>query len=232
MLIRMLLSGDSFLDILTTFLFAAAAMLIVIPVHELAHSFTAYKLGDDSQKLRGRLTLNPFKHLDPLGAVCLLLTGFGWAKPVMVDSSRLRKGGKFSMAIVSLAGPAANILTGTLFAVLYKAVQNKALDLISSPAATSASMTALSVLLNGFFVLFQISVNLAVFNLIPLPPLDGFGVISPLLPPRATAFMYKYRHVISIAFVVLLVTGALSVPISAASGFICKLIMKGVDLIL
>lgn len=219
---HMLGSGATFPEILINILLLGLALIIVMPVHEFAHALTAYKLGDTSQLTQGRLTLNPFKHLDPFGAVCILLTGFGWAKPVYVNGSLLKRGGKFANSFVALAGPFSNILLAIVFAFVYRL----------SGAIFSASNYFVWAVELFLQVVFMISINLAIFNLIPIPPLDGFGIINPLLPPKAQWFVRKYQQGFSIVFIILLVTGVLANPIAIASGWLQNLIMKGVSLIL
>jgi len=221
-MLQMLGSGATLPEILINILLFGLALVIVMPVHEFAHAFTAYRLGDTSQLTQGRLTLNPLKHLDPFGAVCILLTGFGWAKPVYVNGSLLKKGGRFAHSLVSLAGPFSNFLLAIVFAFLYRLVG----AFITVPSAFVSTVELF------FIVVFMISINLAIFNLIPIPPLDGFGIINPLLSTKAQMFVRKYQQGFSVVFIILLVTGALSRPIAAVSGWLQDLIMRGVSLIL
>ncbi len=218
----MLGSGATIPEILINILLLGLALVIVMPVHEFAHAFVAYKLGDTTQLTQGRLTLNPLKHLDPFGAVCILLTGFGWAKPVYVNGALLKKGGKFGHSLVSLAGPFSNLLLAIVFAFLYR--------LFGRFVTVSGSFA--STVMTFIIIVFMISINLAIFNLIPIPPLDGFGIINPLLPPKAQIFVRKYQQGFSIIFIILLVTGTLTAPISVASEWLQNLIMRGVSLIL
>lgn len=221
-MLQMLGSGATIPEILINILLFGLALIVVMPVHEFSHALVAYKLGDTSQLTQGRLTLNPFKHLDPFGAVCILLTGFGWAKPVYVNGSLLKKGGKFANSFVALAGPFSNILLAIVFAFIYR--------LFSTLFSASGYVVwAIELFLQ---VVFIISINLAIFNLIPIPPLDGFGIINPLLPPKAQWFVRKYQQAFSVVFIILLVTGVLSNPIAIASRWMQDLIMKGVSLIL
>ena len=221
-MLQMLGSGASFSEILINILLLGLALIIVMPVHECAHAYVAYKLGDTSQLTQGRLTLNPLKHLDPFGAICILLTGFGWAKPVYVNGALMTKGGKFAPSLVSLAGPFSNVLLGIVFAFLDR------LFVILVPATN----TFVSVVDLFLWVVFVISINLAIFNLIPIPPLDGFGIINPLLPVKAQMFVRKYQQVFSVIFIILLVTGMLTTPMLAASEWLQNLIEKGVALII
>ncbi len=228
MLIELLRSGASFKEILIQVLIIGIAFVVVLPIHEFSHAYVAYRLGDESQKQRGRLTLNPLKHLDPMGTLCIFLTGFGWAKPVMVDGSQLRRG-RYSMALVSLAGPLSNLLTGFVFCLLYAVIETVASQMVFPSSMALTVVTVLAVLAQTIFAL---SINLAVFNLIPMPPLDGFGIISPLLPDRARVWLVRYQRVISSIFLILLVVGVLSVPVVWLSGkiqsaflYICRLLV-------
>ena len=224
MLLRMLTSGESIEVILIQIILLTLALVIVLPVHECAHAYTAYKLGDDSQLSQGRMTLNPLRHLDPMGAVCLLLTGFGWAKPVYVDGRRLRRGGKYAELLVSAAGPLSNLLVGFVFCMLI----NTMLTLFDGVAIRSQQVYFfLDMALTFLLIVFQISINLAVVNLIPVPPFDGYGILSAFLPQRAKEFVAKNQRYVSLLFLVLLVTGAVSTPVGWVSEKI-QLLMKTV----
>jgi len=156
-----------------TIIFLFAVIIGAITIHEFSHAFTAYLMGDMTAKRLGRVTLNPIAHMDPLGTIMMIVTlmggvGIGWGKPVPVNPYNLRGNPKTSMAIVSFAGPASNLLTAIFLAAL--------LNLGMIPPATFA--------IRGVLLAINISVVLAVFNLIPLPPLDGFSVLLGLLPDR------------------------------------------------
>lgn len=158
--------------------------LLAVTVHEVAHGYAADRLGDPTARLLGRLTLNPLRHLDPVGTLALLFVGFGWARPVPVNLANLRNPHR-SMFWVALCGPAANFTLALLSALLLRAVG--ALD-----AATAADLSLVTrpVVLMAAFSLY-INVILAVFNLIPVPPLDGGRVLAALLPVRQAALLMK-----------------------------------------
>jgi Zn-dependent protease len=147
------------------------AFLAAITVHEFAHAWTADRLGDPTSRLMGRLTLNPIAHLDLIGTIMILFAPFGWAKPVQVDPFNFRHPQK-DMAITSLAGPAANLILAGLCSIL--------LRLISGILLTNIFGAVLNMFIELIIVL---NVNLAIFNLIPISPLDGYGVVGGLLKP-------------------------------------------------
>jgi Zn-dependent protease len=173
------------LQVLGPRLIAAGIILLVsFPVHEAAHAWAAYRLGDGTAKLFGRLTLNPIAHFDPIGGLILLassLTGFGigWAKPTPVNPSNLR-GGHDSEGIVAFAGPASNLVLAALGAIPFRL-------LIASDAAVP------DFVLNVVFYFVLINVALALFNLVPIPPLDGSKVLFSMMNPRQ---VYQYRPVL------------------------------------
>lgn len=183
----------------------AIPILFAITVHEVAHGWMASKFGDQTAKLMGRLTLNPVKHIDPMGTVvvpiiCLMLGGFifGWAKPVPVDWRNLRNPKK-DMAWVAAAGPGANLLMVILWALLAKIIL-----FLGSPA--SGPLYALAQMCNAGIM---INAFLMILNLFPVPPLDGSRVMSSLLPP---ALAYKYNRLERYGLVIillLLLTGIL-----------------------
>ncbi|MCL1983263.1 MAG: site-2 protease family protein [Clostridiales bacterium] len=158
-------------------------ILIALSFHEFAHAFVAYRSGDDTPKLQGRVTLNPVAHIDPFGFLCILFIGFGWGKPVMVDP-RYFKSRKRDEILVSLAGVAMNLLLAVLFGVLF-AVLAKTVPgfvFISSIGGIVCTIIANAVWIN---------LVLMVFNLIPIPPLDGFNLVSELLNIKYTETYYR-----------------------------------------
>ncbi|OGG05506.1 hypothetical protein A3D05_01605 [Candidatus Gottesmanbacteria bacterium RIFCSPHIGHO2_02_FULL_40_24] len=153
------------------FLIFAVLLLIVVTVHEFSHAFSADRLGDPTPSLMGRLTLNPFAHLDPIGTMLFVLVGFGWGKPVPFDPFNLRHPKKDS-ALISFAGPLSNILMAIISSVILRL-------LINLPNLTLSFLTA--DLIVSFI---RLNILLAVFNLIPVHPLDGFKVVGGLLPEK------------------------------------------------
>ena len=208
----MLFSGaSSFRDALIQILLLLPIILISLTVHEYSHGYAAYRLGDSTARNLGRLTLNPIKHIDPLGFLFLFLAGFGWAKPVPINSRNL-KHGKSGLAIVSLAGPLSNLLLGFIGMIVFRLC---ALYLITSLPVTIQTM------LMTFLQLFiYINVGLFVFNLFPIPPLDGSRIISVLLPSKWAYYYLRYEMYIQIALFILLAIGVLSPVILALRSYI------------
>lgn len=153
------------------------ALLVGLTFHEFSHALTADQLGDHSPRAMGRLTLNPIAHVDPIGALMLVVAGFGWAKPVMVNPAGLR-GGRRSMALVAFAGPIANVVVAIAFAVVFRVM-----DLAGVDSGFFLNLVALIV---------QLNILLAIFNLIPIPPLDGYNVLLAYLPPRQAVTIQRY----------------------------------------
>ena len=191
-------------------------ILLVLPLHECAHAWVAYRLGDSTAKNRGRLTLNPLPSIDPIGAVCILLFGFGWAKPVPVDPRYFLKNPKGKMALTALAGPVSNLLAGLVGALVFYLI------LFLTGFAVN---TAMEYVATFFLYYITININLAVFNLIPLPPLDGSRILAAFLPDRMVYQYYRYENIIMLAVFVLLFTGVLSRPLGWLSGQIYSGIM-------
>ena len=173
-------------DLIATYLARAVVLLTAIPVHEAAHAWASDKLGDPTAKHYGRLSLNPLRHFDLMGALCMMLVGFGWAKPVMINSRNFRDWRKGEM-LVALAGPASNLVVAFLsllvMAVLFK------LGIFSEGVRLVLSM----------MVLFNI--NFAIFNMLPLPPLDGSRVLMVLLPGK---YAYKMMSLERYSFIILI----------------------------
>lgn len=194
-----------------SFLFDLFIRLIVVftalPIHEYAHGLVAKKLGDPTASMQGRLNLNPFHHFDPIGTTCLLLTGFGWAKPVPVNPGYFKKP-KQGMALTALAGPLSNLLLATALTLIFKVI-----------AYFVPYNNFVVVLLSAISLMISINISLAVFNLLPIPPLDGAKIFGALLPDRIYWKVMQYERIIMIAlFALLFATDILDLPISWLSG--------------
>mgnify|MGYP004544568801 CR=1 FL=1 len=171
-------------------LITAFCVLLSLSIHETAHGYAAHLLGDDTAKSMGRLSLNPKAHLDPIGAICLFLFGFGWANPVPVNPRNFDKVSmKSGMVITSFAGPLANIITAFISMILMRFMRYAGGGIWVFPVYTILS------------VLISMNISLAVFNLIPVPPLDGYKVLSAVLPPR---YYFKLMQYERYGFIVLL----------------------------
>lgn len=174
---------------ITAFLVAAVSAVAAITIHEVAHALAARSRGDPTPRLAGRLTLNPRVHLDPVGSFFLLLMGFGWGKPVSVAPNKIR-GGKSGRVVVALAGPLANI----------------AMAFLAGLALAAAGPGASPRLEYLVLIPFSMNILIAIFNLLPVPPLDGYPILEQFLPPRrreVLVFLERW------SFVILLVVGFL-----------------------
>ena len=207
-------------------LISAPGVLIAITFHEFAHGYAAYKLGDDTAKNQGRLSLNPFAHLDPIGTLMLLVAGFGWGKPVEVNPRNYTR--KISMekgeAIVSAAGPIMNFILAIIFTLIYCAIYK-----FAGIAFITSTVGNIVILIISATI--SINIGLGVFNLIPLPPLDGSKIIMPFLPYNAKQWFRNNEYIFYIIFVVIWITGIASLIISPAITGITNGIMSLVGMI-
>ena len=196
------------------FLIVAIAFVVAITLHEASHALAATLLGDDLPRLQGRVTLNPLRHLDPLGTIMILIASFGWGRPVLVNPYRLRFGSHRGMALVAAAGPASNI-------VLALALTPVAREFLTSSRSDPITIAVVLII--------QLNLFLAVFNLIPLPPLDGFSVLVGLVPRDTAVRLDRLRSygpglLIGLFLLVAIVPGA--------SGIISRPVLWATSLLL
>lgn len=182
-----------------------------LPIHELAHGWVASLLGDDTAKNQGRLTFNPLKHLSPLGTLMIFLFGIGYANPVPVNPNKF-KNAKAGMALTALAGPVSNLLMGFISINFYYAISRFGSGNFASAVCTF------------FYFAAYINVTLAVFNLLPIPPLDGSKILAGILPDKAYYKYMMYERYVMIALFIMLFTGILDGPIAFLSNLMMKLI--------
>lgn len=174
------------MNALSDILIKLVAIVIAITVHEFAHAYSAHLLGDDTAKMDGRMTLDPAKHLDPIGIIMMLVFRIGWARPVPVNPNNF-KNYRVGNVIVSLSGALGNILTAIVCMMLVKVVHMDAINSI-------------------LWATIGFNVSFAAFNLLPLPPLDGWGVISSFIPYKYNEFVYKYESMSNVIFLLLILT--------------------------
>lgn len=205
-------------ELILEFVFVAVIVLFSLSVHEAAHGYAAYKLGDPTARYLGRLTLDPTKHLDPIGTICMLFFGFGWAKPVPVNSRYFKKP-KRDMALTAFAGPLSNILVSFVCLLIYSLI------FAAFKNVSFSSEFALNIV-NYFLIFFayahSMNLYLAIFNLIPIPPLDGSRLLFIFLPDKYYFGLMKYEQYIKIAFLVALYLGIISVPLEFVADAISK----------
>ncbi|MFR8011754.1 MAG: site-2 protease family protein [Clostridia bacterium] len=208
MLLQILRGGDM-MSIFVYLISTAFVVFCTLPVHEFAHGWMANKMGDPTARLSGRLTLNPMKHLDLIGSILIFLTGFGWAKPVPVNQNNFRNPKK-GMALTALAGPVSNLIMAFIFMLLMNFC-----GIFHNMAAYI------------FLLFFQyaalVNIRLAVFNLLPVPPLDGSRIFWAILPDKYYWKVMQYERIIMLVLFALLLFGVLSWPLSWLSNLVYRL---------
>ncbi len=196
-------------------LIRAVAVLLAISVHEMCHGYAAYLLGDKTAKSMGRLSLNPLRHIDPVGALCLLVFGFGWAKPVMVNLAYFKKP-KRDMVLTSLAGPVSNFVLAFLGLLIFK--------LLSMANLLYYGNFYAELTVNMLSNIIMLNIGLGVFNLLPVPPLDGSKIFLPLLPPRLYYDIMRYQHLGWLILIVALGLGVLNPIIGTLGSWVFQIL--------
>lgn len=202
-------------------------LLMSITVHEWAHGFAAYKFGDPTPKNQGRLSLNPFRHIDPMGALMLFIIGIGWAKPVEINPSYFKN--KFQFMMVAFAGPLSNFIMAILFSFgMYLAAiffQIKGLNITEIPLATSFAIIFIKLLQKIVLV----NLMLGIFNLLPIPPLDGSNILRSILPDNLAAIYFRIAPWGFFILVMLLFSGGIDYIVNTAyflQSYIMEFILK------
>lgn len=205
---------------LLSLLLALPAVIVAMTFHEFAHAFVADKLGDETPRNQGRVTLNPLKHIEPIGFIMLLFAGFGWGRPVQINPVRFKRDISMSKgeAMVSFAGPLMNFILAIIFSfVLGFVFKFNLLENVSS--------TYSNIIIILLYQMIFMNIGLGVFNLIPLPPLDGSKIIMPFLPYKAKEFFINNEQIFYIIFVLIWITGIAGTIITPAINFVSKWIL-------
>lgn len=202
------------LEVVISLMASIFVVFCTLPIHEYAHALIATKLGDNTARLKGRLTLAPLAHIDPIGALMILLVGFGYAKPVPVNPRNF-KNPKGGMALTALAGPVSNILMALIFMILANGLN--IVYVYTGAVFANAAVT--------FFVAAaSINASLAVFNLLPIPPLDGSRIINLIIPSKYYFKIMKYERYIILGIFALIFIGVLDIPLSFLTGLLMKFV--------
>lgn len=203
-------------------LLSLPVLMLTLSVHETAHGYVAHKLGDPTASSLGRLSLNPLKHFEPIGFLMMMLVGYGWAKPVPINTRYFKKP-KRDMAICAAAGPISNLLLAILFAGLYKIFT---LVIVHVPITSMQVYNIILLTELFFYTAISINVTFAVFNLIPIPPFDGSRIILTFLPSDLYFKIQRYERYIMIGFFVLLLTNVLDPVLNLAFDSVTNLILR------
>lgn len=220
----------SLLQDLPLYLISLPVLLMAFSVHEMSHGYVAYKLGDPTARNLGRLTLNPIKHIDPIGFICMMIFHVGWAKPVPINT-RYFKNPKRDMALTGAAGPLSNLALALIHLIVLRIIMffvtpaftaeagETLFGIVNSTMAggtykASLGFTAVSIVIYLLYLGIMLNVSLAIFNLIPIPPFDGSRIFYAFLPQKLYFGVMKYERIIMIVMMVLFFTGILDGPLS------------------
>ena len=209
-------------------------VFLILPIHEFAHAWAAHKMGDDTAAYMGRLTLNPLAHIDVFGAICLVLTGFGWAKPVPINPVKFRRP-RFGTAVTAAAGPLSNLIVAIIALVAYRIIECTSMfhksiqslydvysniDEFMKEPFTASTLENAANSNSGLFFLFYVlevfiivNIGLAIFNLIPIPPLDGSKILQYFTSAKFDQMVARYAQQINIVFMIVVLSGVLSKPL-------------------
>lgn len=223
-----ILGGNTSTYGLLQLVLAIPCIIIALSFHEAAHGYAAYKMGDPTARNLGRLTLNPAKHLDLFGTLCMLIVGYGWAKPVPIQT-RYFKNQKKGMALTAIAGPLTNLILGVIGILLYRITIMLVLnsEIVSDTLTNSSKenlVLAILLLLNTFTIY---NFSFAIFNMIPIPPFDGSRVLFAFLPDKYYFGIMKYERYIMIALLVFMTAGP-----GFSIGSIVSLLVDGINSLL
>lgn len=188
-------------------LYSLPGLLVAIIFHELSHGLAAYALGDDTAKNSGRLTLNPLKHIDPVGFISMLVFKFGWAKPVPINPFKF-KNRKRDTLLVSLAGPVANFIIAIIIVFIFK------LNIVSN-----------YIVFEMLLITLWYNIMLGIFNLLPFPPLDGSKIIASLLPDKIEYYFYKYERYFYLILILLIFTDMIDKILSPIINVVMNILM-------
>lgn len=210
------------------YLFAfLAIMLVALPLHEYSHAKVAALLGDDTPERSGRLTLNPFVHIDIMGVIALLFMGVGWAKPVPVSAGRCKKvKPKLAMLLISVAGPLSNFLLAFISMIIFRAVWICNFEVLQTSKECFEMYICRAI---GYFT--SMNVSLTVFNLLPIPPFDGSRIFLAFLPTKLYFKIMRYERVIFGVMFILLIFGVFSVPLGFLSGCLYDFLVEATNFV-
>ena len=225
-ILEVILNRGSIFEIIACLISSAIVIFFCMPIHEYAHGFVAEKLGDPTPRWQGRMSLNPIKHIDYVGAVMIFLIGFGWAKPVQVDS-RYFKNEKRGMALTALAGPISNLIFALIFSFIYSTLIfifniNGGFGWTGNEFAYYLFITFMLII--NYIII--ISISLAIFNLIPVPPLDGSKILFSILPDRIYWKIMQYERYLYFGLMFLLFAGSGSRALSNVVSYVYGVFLR------